>query len=590
MTMAADPAGGIVGRRALMTGVGALAGMAGWFLVDELPDLVDSDRLVLFLTAGFGAFFFALLAASGALALRAAVAVAALVSVPAAGLLTWASLRHAEIDDFLEPGHPLVAFGLIVFLTLPFLIVGFRPGERWRSYPALFRQSWDIAVRYAAAWIFTGAFWAVLFLSDALLGLVGLEIIEDILDIAFMPPVLTGAALGLALAVVAELSDYISPFLILRLLRLLVPVVLVVTVVFLGALPLRGLSDLFGGLSAAAVLLAMAVGIATLITAVIDREDAEAADAGLLRLSSQALAVAIPLLSGLALYAVWLRVSDYGWSPDRIAAACAGAVGMGYGVLYTAAVILRRDWMERIRRANIAMALAVIGLAALWLTPVLNAESLSARNQVARYASGKVGAEALDLWFIGRELGLAGEAALDRLRAAAGDDADVLDARLARLETASYRWDFDAADRETTATDAANARIVEIVSAVAVAPEGRRLDPALLAGAAMPQLSTWLSACGRRTPGGNPGCVVLFADLLPEVPGDEAILFTMNAAGNISLTALNAEGFQALRFLRGAPVDLAPATLDRVLDGSVTVGEPALRSLDLGGAEVLILP
>ena len=589
MTMAADPGRGVVGRRTLMAAVGALAGLAGWFLIEELPGLVDGERLVLFLTAAAGAFFFALLAASGALAMRAALAVSALVSVGPAALLTWASLRYDAVDDFLATGHPLVAFGLVVCLSLPFLVVAFRPEERWRSYPALFRQSWDIAVRYAAAWIFTGAFWVVLYLSDALLDLVGLEIIRDILDIEVMPPVLTGAALGLALAVVAELADYISPFLILRLLRLLMPVVLLVTLVFLGALPFRGLSALFGGLSAAAVLLAMGVGIATLITAVIDREDAEAASTGVLRLSAQVLALTLPLLSGLALYAVWLRVADYGWSPDRVAAACAGAVGMGYGVLYSAAVVVRRDWMERVRRANIAMALAVIALAALWLTPLLNAEAVSARSQVSRYASGKVPAEALDLWFIGRDLGRAGDAALDRLRAA-GDGDDELAERMARLETAANRWDFESADRETTATETANGLLAEILATVAVVPSDRSLDPALLAGAALPQLRTWQAACRRNTPGGNPGCVVMFADLLPDSAGDEAVLFTMNAAGVVSLNALDAENFSALRYLRGVPADLSAATLDRVIDGDVAITQPALRSLDLGGVEVLILP
>ena len=95
---------------------------------------------------------------------------------------------------------------------------------------------------------------------------------------------------------------------------------------------------------------------------------------------------------------------------------------------------------------------------------------------------------------------------------------------------------------------------------------------------------------GRNTPGGNPGCVVMFADLLPDSAGDEAVLFTMNAAGVVSLNALDAGNFSALRYLRGVPADLSAATLDRVIDGDVAITQPALRSLDLGGVEVLILP
>ena len=82
-----------------------------------------------------------------------------------------------------------------------------------------------------------------------------MEIISDLLDIDGVPFVLTGLVLGLAIAVVNELSDYVSPYLILQLLRLLLPVLVVVMAVFIVALPFRGLSGLFGGLSAAATLM-----------------------------------------------------------------------------------------------------------------------------------------------------------------------------------------------------------------------------------------------------------------------------------------------------------------------------------------------
>ena len=45
--------------------------------------------------------------------------------------------------------------------------------------------------------------------------------------------------------------------------------------------------------------------------------------------------------------------------------------------------------MERIRQGNIRVALGIIVLAALWLTPVLNAERISAQSQLARFEALK---------------------------------------------------------------------------------------------------------------------------------------------------------------------------------------------------------
>lgn len=582
MSMAADAAGQVMGRRIWMTAIGALAGLAGWLLVDVLPDMVQSERLLLLLSAATGGFFACLLAAAGVLPLGRAVLAAAGAGLPAALLLTWASRRHAEIESFLQTGHALVAFALIVLLSLPFLIVALRPGESWRSYPALFRQSWDIAVRYAAAAIFTGAFWAVIFLSDALFGLVGLDVIQDLLDLDPVPPALTGAVVGLALAVVAELADYISPFLILRLMRLLLPVVAVVTAVFLAALPFRGLSDLFGGLSAAAVLLAMAVGVATLITSVVEREDAEATTSAALRAAAQLLALAVPLLTGLALYAVLIRVADYGWSPNRIAAACASAVGLGYGVLYAVAVIARRGWMERIRQSNIAMALAVIAISALWLTPVLNAERLSAQDQVARFRAGEVSAEDLDLWFLGRELGLAGTAALAGL--AEGADG-VLAERIARLDGADSPYRFDQADK---APDTAALRAA-IVDRAAVLPRAGVLTPALLGAVSPSQLARWAEGCADRTPQDNPGCAALAVDLLPAVPGDEVLFFWRDGL-SVNVSLLAPDRVSGLRMLKGDMSDMGPEVLDRVIAGDFALVPAQMQVLDLGTVQFLPVP
>ncbi len=102
--------------RARMAAMGAVAGLALWVLADVLPDEIQNDRIVMFLATLFGAFFAALLAASGPLSAGRAVLVGLAVSVLPSLLFLWASFRFENVEDFLESGHPLVAFVVLASL------------------------------------------------------------------------------------------------------------------------------------------------------------------------------------------------------------------------------------------------------------------------------------------------------------------------------------------------------------------------------------------------------------------------------------------------------------------------------------------
>ena len=165
-------------RRITLALVGAAAGITLYVLLVELPDRTDNTRLVLTLASLVGGFFALLLPAIGPVTLARAVMSAGLIAVVSSGLLTWASFRFLDAEEFLSAGHGLAAYTLLVALPLPFLIAALRPGEGWRDFPALFTHAWEIVVRYAVAWIFTGIVWGVIMLSDQVLQLVGIDLIE----------------------------------------------------------------------------------------------------------------------------------------------------------------------------------------------------------------------------------------------------------------------------------------------------------------------------------------------------------------------------------------------------------------------------
>ncbi len=571
---------------------GALAGAAGWLLADVLPEAIGNARVLLALATGTGAFFSALLIAAGPLPLGRAALAGLIVGAPAAVLMATASFRFDTVETFLETGHPLIALFLMVALAIAYLLAGLRPDSRWFDYPALFDEAWNAVVRTAAGAVFTGLVWAVIGLSDALLGIVGLTVIEDILEIDPVPWLITGAALGLALAVAHEMSDFVSPHLPLQLLRLLLPVVLAVTALFLSVLPFRGLSELFGEFSAAAILMAIALAAATLVSSALDRDDTAAAG-GLLRRSAAALALLLPVMAGLAVLAVSERVGQYGWTPDRVAAMCGAMILAAYGAAYAFAVLRLGNWMARIRRANTAIGLLVIVVAGLWLTPVLNPQRISAASQVARFESGSATAASLDLWSIGREWGRAGRRALERLAALEHPESDALAGRLAALGRSATRFEF-----ETDAPGADTAeRVAEIERLLQVRPVGATLPPGALDAREFGELGVWLDACRRLTPGGRPGCAAVVADIVPDNGGDEVVLFTLVSDSYVRVTPVFPSDRGEDVFGR-APHPISgdigmfsrAETLDRIISGAVLIVPKQLNVLEIDGAELVILP
>ncbi|MBV1867392.1 MAG: DUF4153 domain-containing protein [Marinosulfonomonas sp.] len=502
-------------NRLVQAGFGALAGLAAW-IFDILWDHVENERAIMTIAAFASAFFVSLLVSIGPLTIRRAALAGLAVSVIPALLLLWASFRFEEVDNLLETADPMLAFIILSSVPLPFLIAGLSDNSRWNDYAALFDHAWNIVVRYAVAWVFVGVFWGVVMLSDQLLKIVGLEIIEDFLRIEAVPYLLTGGALGLALAVVYELRAYVSPYLVLRLLRLFLPVVLIVVAIFVVAVPIQGISGLFGNLSAAGILMSMVIGAVTLITIAIDQKDGLAVAPGFMRKVARALAVLLPILAALAAYAIWARINQYGWSPERIAAVVIAVFVLAYALIYALAIVRNANWMGGIRKANITMALAMVGVAALWLTPLLNPQRISTASQMARFQDGQIAASDLDLWEIGREWGKPGKAALAVLAAYGGPDADALEERLEALDGSSNEWNFknDPGNQSTREQQ----DIAALKETLPIRPDGHSLPDGVDVS---DKAASILQGCKQQTPAGNPACIGLFADFLPKTEGQE---------------------------------------------------------------------
>lgn len=484
------------------------------------------------------AFTFVAVFSAGVLALLGPVSVLRALAggfglaVPVTGLVSLAGRRYADPMQLLDQTPALVLTWLLVFVAIPFLILALGRSGQWRRYDLLFGAAWTVTARYLLAWVFVAVFWALVFLSDALMSLIGVDLIERLLDTKWLVFATTGAVLGLGLSVVYELRATLSPFLFLRMLRLLVPLVLAVVALFLAALPLRGLSDLFGGVSSAGTLMGVCIAGIALVSIAVDRdEENEVATRGL-RFATQALALTLPALAGLALWSVALRVGQYGWTPDRVlGAGVAGLLGF-YSLGHGLSVVFSfgsGNWAERIRQVNFVMALGLMGFCAAWLTPVLDANRLSTGSQIARFSDGRAGAADLAWWAMQHDWGRSGQAGLAQLEAMTGHpEADLVRDTLRVVRQQPDRYRFEQALTDSRAPE----ELARLVALMPVVPAGQGLSVADLDGLPDYRRSEWLQACGRDLPGGGPGCVMIRGRFLP-VGGAQAIVLHRDESGSV---------------------------------------------------------
>lgn len=515
---------GQIAARLQLAVAGALGGALLWAAAKAAEQGWIGDYPALILIGALMTLFAALLGMAGPLGLGRALPRAAGLAVVLAGLLALSMLRYATPDEFLRGGLPVLAALTVAGLPVPFLIAAARTG--WRDYPALFLEAWSVVLRFAAAVAFTGLVWLVIYLSNEVLRIVGINVIGSLLRQELVVMVVSGAVLGLGMAVIHDLADLLSPYVVLRLFRLFLPVVLAVMVVFLVALPFRGLSGLAGDLSPALLLLTLVGGGIALVSIAVDQSDEEAAGSPVLRRSAQAMALLLPVLAGLALWAIRLRVADHGWSPERVFVALVAAIGIVYGLVYAQAVLRGGAWMERVRQGNIALALAIIALAGLWLTPILNAERISAQSQLARFLDGRTPVEALDVQAM-RGWGKPGAEAVAVLEAKAKEPGQEMLARLLTGET------LGPGEAEQDLLRAEVAAALPVQPATATGTRDTLLD-----AAEAYMLRDWKQVCAAGPDPAHPGCLMVVADLMPVLPGEEAVLFLRRGADYVEILGL----------------------------------------------------
>ena len=252
-------------------------------------------------------------------------------------------------------------------------------GRARRTYDDLFTRSWRNFLVVALAIAMTLGVAAILFIWGALFSLIGIEFFQEVFSEEwFLFPVLT-IAFGLGVHIFRRLVHVIDGItsLLEGLMRLLLPLVVSVMVLFLGALPFTGLAPLWETGTGTALLLWLNAITLFFINAVYQTGRRLPYPPVVHNVLSWAIAL-LPAVGAVALYGLYLRIDEYGWTIARFWALTVFLILALFSGGYAWCIGRRRAaWPQDLGRVNTAMAWFLLALLLLVNSPLLDYRKIS---------------------------------------------------------------------------------------------------------------------------------------------------------------------------------------------------------------------
>lgn len=492
----------------------------------------------------------------------------------------------AAYDIFRDPGTPprdhpqpivWLALAAGLFIAHSFITAGNSERKYLAAYATDFAVSWKLAVQGALAGAFVAAFWLLLWLGAELFRLIRLEFLAELIkhDWFWIPA--TTFVFACALHITDARAGLVegARTLALALLSWLLPVMALFCIAFVLALPFTGLEPLWSTRRATAILLVAAAALVVLINAAY--QDGRYASPAPLRYASRAGAFVLIPLVALAAYGLWLRVTQYGWTPERVNACACIVIAGCYAIGYAVAALRAR--VAGLEATNIATAMVVLAVLLALFTPVADPARIAVADQLRRLADGRVTPEKFDYDFLAYRSGRFGLAALAQLAAQQPGSTTAKRAKLvldAKTRGEARRGPLDAPARAANITLLhADGQVLPerfLAQDWGHSPQPWRLPACLIANGKCEALMIDLDGDGTAE-------ILLFA-----LPSGLAAAFKAEAGGSWALlgTITNADCAGVRDALRSDPVVLAESRFKEI-----EVGRDRLRIIPTCGEQNL---
>ncbi|MYM24536.1 DUF4153 domain-containing protein [Duganella sp. FT135W] len=337
-------------------------------------------------------------------------------------------LNNWEQKPFYSPSELLVFFSVVFFFIAHTLVLaGTQEGRRIASYNTYFETAWKLAIQLLFSAFFVGLLFVVLFMGAELFMLVKLEFLRKLLQESWfnVPVICTAFSCALHVTDVRPAIVRGIRTLLLVLMSWILPVAVVLVTGFLCALPFTGLTALWETRHATSVLLTAAAVLLVLINAAF--QNGEAVVALPLRVGARTAAILILPVIAVGVYALGLRVAQYGWTSDRVIAAACLLVAAFYAIGYLWAAYQYDTWLLLVSVVNVWASFLVLAVLLALFTPIADPARIGVNNQMARLANGKTAAAKFDFRYLRFEGGRYGQEALEALKQrSSGPDAELL--------------------------------------------------------------------------------------------------------------------------------------------------------------------
>lgn len=440
-------------------------------------------------------------------------------------------------------------------------------------YPRHFDTAWKQGFQLAFTLVFVGLFWGVLELGASLFSLIHIEFLRDLLRHRwFYVPATT-----LAVAASLHVTD-VQPALIrgarsiaLTLFSWLLPLLALIVAGFLFSLPFVSIELLWRTHFATSLLLYTQILLIFLINCWYQDGGEDQADFKVKRFAAVAGAFALPVLNGLAIWALGLRVRQYGWSEERVLAAAMIVLTACYAVGYAVSAPWRPIKLRRLEIANFASAYLVLTLILALFSPLADPARLMVADQVARLRSGVISADKFDFAALKFDGARWGKNALDELT----KDQTIADAGQVNVKA------FKALAQQNRFGGLQPVTAAELTDHIRVVPKDHPIPDGLLAAiqnSFAPQIRP-PCAVGRNT------CILRFLALRPGEPEAALFLdqfmnhlFEQKGDGKWEMTA-NLNGLLS-----------CPSTRHELEEGQIALAPHDLPDLVIGDQRLTFIP
>ncbi|CAH3925827.1 hypothetical protein AI2799V1_4169 [Enterobacter cloacae] len=330
-----------------------------------------------------------------------------IIGAAVAGMGGWLKWSVAGLDNW-DTRNAVLLFGfhllLMTLLLLPWLQRRLETAPTDAFYRDFNDKNWHNALTFLLVFVSNGLFWLVLFLWAELFKLIGISFFDRLF---FNSDWFISVAIGVVSASAAVLAR-MQVRLILALQNLLtliatglLPLMAALALLFIGILPFVGLEAVSARISAAGLLTTLALLLLLLVTVVWHPQRQKLPYFSPLRGMIHLAVIIAPAYPVLAGWALWLRIAQYGWSPERLYGVLITIAALVWTVGFCLSVLFYRRDPQRLQ-AHITPATGLLALIFLVLvhTPVLDPWRISVKSHMARYQDGRINADQVSLYML----------------------------------------------------------------------------------------------------------------------------------------------------------------------------------------------